>query len=48
MEKVTWETQIPVSDRVHQWVRTIAYLTCPLLPSEKYTIKIIRRDSIYQ
>ena len=37
--EVTWETQIPVSDRVHQLSANYSLSNVPLLPSEKYTIK---------
>ena len=40
--EVTWETQIPVSNRVHQLSANYSLSNVPLLPSEKYTI--IRRD----
>ena len=37
--EVTWETQIPVSNRVHQLSANYSLSNVPLLPSEKYTIK---------
>ena len=37
--EVTWETQIPVSDRVHQLSANYSLSNVPLLPSEKYTNK---------
>ena len=37
--EVTWETQIPVSDRVHQLSANYSLSNVPLLPNEKYTIK---------
>ncbi len=41
-----WETQIPVSDRVHHWVRTIAYLT-PSCQVKTMIKELFRLISIY-